>query len=237
MLIDLETIDPIRILRMNNQGENRFTRPFLQDFNQALDQIQADPGARALVITGAEEKYFSTGLDLKWLMSRPKEEWVEFLTDIDRLIHRLFLFPKPAVAGINGHAFAGGLFLALAADWRVMRQDRGFCCVPEIDLGIGLPPGTIALIAYVAGKRNAEYLALTGKRLTAQEALKIGAIDEAAKAEEVLPRAVAVAKKLAEKNPAAYARHKLGLREKAARVMEEEDPGFIKTFLGMKSGS
>jgi len=234
LLIQTEALESLRILRMDNAGENKFTKEFIAAFNHALDQLEADTNVRGLVLTGAAEKFFSTGLDLTWLMARPKHEWLPFFLDMDRLLLRFFAFPKPVVAALNGHAFAGGLFLALCADYRVMREDRGFCCMPEIDLGIELPPGTVALISHVMGRRNAEFLTLFAKRLAAKDALKMGAVDEIVKAEEVLPRALEAARHLAAKNPKTFSQHKLALRKDAARVMQEDDPPFLESVMKPK---
>ncbi len=234
MLIDLGKIDGIRILRMSNGEENKIIMPFLEDFNRTLDEIEADSTARAMVITGSSDKYFCTGLDLGWLMTRPKEEWEEFLLELDRLLHRLLLYPKPTVAAINGHAIAGGLFIALCADYRVMREDRGFLCAPEIDLGIDYPPGTIALISSVAGARTTEYLAFSGKKFTGREALGMKLVDRVEKAEQVLPEAITIAKHLAAKNPDHFARVKQNFRKGIARIIAEDDPVFVRAFLANK---
>jgi enoyl-CoA hydratase/carnithine racemase len=233
MMIEIEAVEGARILRMNH-GENRFNREFVDAFNLALDEMETEGSVRALVFTSSHEKIFSNGLDLNWIIGQPPEEWARFLIDFDRLLHRLFVYPKPTVAAINGHAFAGGLFMACCTDWRVMREDRGWCCVPEIDLGIELPPGNIALVAHTVGHRQADLLALTGRRLPAREAQAIGLVDEVAEADQVLPRALAKAKELGAKNPRIYASHKRGLRAGAARSLAEEDPPFILSMLKSK---
>jgi enoyl-CoA hydratase len=232
-MIQIETMDSIRIFKMD-AGENKITKEFIATMNQALDQVQADANARAVVLIGTHEKFFSTGMDLTWIMSRPREEWLAFFMDMDQILLRIFTFPKPIVAAINGHAFAGGLFLALCSDYRVMREDRGFLCMPEMDLGIELPPGTVAFVSHVMGKRNAEKLSLFAKRLSAKEALEMNAVDEIAKAEEVLPKAIEMAKILAAKTPRTYAQHKLAMRQEAARIMAEDDPVFLKKFMAPK---
>lgn len=232
-MIEIEAVEGARILRMNH-GENRFNREFVDAFNLALDEMETEGSVRALVFTSSHEKIFSNGLDLNWIIGQPPEEWARFLIDFDRLLHRLFVYPKPTVAAINGHAFAGGLFMACCTDWRVMREDRGWCCVPEIDLGIELPPGNIALVAHTVGHRQADLLALTGRRLPAREAQAIGLVDEVAEADQVLPRALAKAKELGAKNPRIYASHKRGLRAGAARSLAEEDPPFILSMLKSK---
>ena len=235
-MLDLEEKEAIRIIRMNHAGENKFTKPFIEALNQALDQVEADASAKAVVLTGAAEKFFSTGMDLNWIMTLSKDAWIPFFLEMDKLLHRVFVFPKPMVAAVNGHAFAGGLFLALCTDYRVMREDRGYMCMPEIDLGIHLPPGTVELISHVMGARNSEFMALSGKRLTPKDALDLGAVDELAKAELVLPRSLEIARLLSAKIPKTYAQHKLQLRKNAARVMEIDDPPFIKEFMGQRPG-
>jgi enoyl-CoA hydratase/carnithine racemase len=236
MIVEIEAAQSTRIIRMNSGEENRFNRGLVDALFRALDEIERDGGARSVVFTGAHEKYFSNGLDLAWLITQPQEAWSDFLVDFDRLLHRVFTYPKPVAAAVNGHAFAGGLFLALCADWRVMRQDRGWLCIPEIDLGLDLPPGNIALIQQAIGHRQTEILSLSGARLTAPEALKIGMVDEIAPADAVVPRALETAKRLGAKNPAQYASHKRGLRAEAARLLHDADPPFIRSLVKAKRG-
>lgn len=230
MLVELQAEKKIRIMRLNN-GENRFNREFVDAINHALDEVENDKAARALVVTSYHRKIFSNGLDLNWIVNLPFEDIEPFLIYFDRMLHRVFTYPKPMVAAMNGHAFAGGLFLALCADWRVMREDRGWCCVSEIDLGIDLPPGNAALVVHTVGFRRAEDLALTGRRLTAREALEVGLIDQVAGEKDVLPRAMAKAEELSAKNTELYARHKRTIRMEPARLLFEEDPKFISNML------
>ncbi|HUT51751.1 MAG TPA: enoyl-CoA hydratase/isomerase family protein [bacterium] len=236
MIVEIEAEQSARVIRMRSGDENRFNRGLVDALNRALDEIEGESSARSVVFTGAHEKYFSNGLDLSWLISQPHQIWSDFLVDFDRMLYRVFTYPKPVVAAINGHAFAGGLFLALCADWRVMREDRGWMCIPEIDLGLDLPPGNIALIEQAIGRRQTEVLSLSGTRLSAAEALKIGMIDETAPADQVLPRALETAKRLGAKKPAQYASHKKGLRAEAARILDEEDPPFIRSLVKARQG-
>lgn len=233
MSLLIEAAETTRVVRMN-RGENRFNREFIAAIMAALAELEADSAVRAVVFTGAEEKYFSNGLDLNWIAGQSPGEWAEFLTEFVTLLHRVFTFPKPVVAAINGHAFAGGMFLACGADWRVMRQDRGWCCIPEIDLRLELPPGHIALLVYTVGHRQADWLSLSGCRLTAEQAVKIGLVDEAVSREALLPRALEQARLLGAKNPRQYASHKQGLRGWAARALIEDDPKFVRAMLASK---
>ncbi len=236
MAIRVDREGSLRVLTMDDGLDNRFNLEFLGLFNQALDEIEEDPEARAAVVTGGPDRFFAVGIDIPWALSATLQDATDFLTGYVRLVHRCLLFPKPMVSAINGHAFAGGFFLAMTSDWRVMREDRGFLCVPEIDLPYDLPVGHVALTAMVVGTRNADYLALTGERVPGPKALALGAADELAQKDEVLPRALAAALKLSPKSIEQYARHKRNLRARVARLLLEEDLGFMVALAQKERG-
>lgn len=231
MLIEIEKVDSLRILTMKNESENRISPDFMDDFNKALDEFEREKEARAAVITGSVEKFFSTGLDIPKLTSLGAEGMLKALIKYITFLRRVLIFPKPLVAAINGHAIAGGFFLSLAMDWRVMREDRGFLAIPEIDLGVGLPPGHIALVEYAISTRWTDYLSLTGERIPGPKALRIGAVDEIAGRDEVVPKAIAKARQLGMKDPNQYAVYKKNLRKIPAKIIEEGDPVFMRALI------
>ncbi len=143
-MVELDKQDSVFVLRMRS-GENRFNRAFLDAFHAALDEVERSSGPAALVTTG-EEKFYSNGLDLGWLSGDGSAQAGEFIHDFLRFFGRLVAFPVPTVAAMNGHAFAGGAMLALAHDFRVMRADRGFFCLPEVDIKLPFAAGMTALI-------------------------------------------------------------------------------------------
>ncbi|MGZ4717220.1 MAG: enoyl-CoA hydratase-related protein, partial [Acidimicrobiales bacterium] len=130
--IELEQRGDVWVLHMRND-ENRFNRPSVDALHAALDEVDAIEGPAALVTTG-EGKFFSNGLDLDWLMAGG-DGTEGFIDDVHRLLGRVLGFGAVTVAAVNGHAFAGGGMLAVAHDYLVMREDRGFWCLPEVDLG------------------------------------------------------------------------------------------------------
>ena len=207
-MINLSRSGAVYVLAMQS-GENRFNRPFLDALNGALDEIEGSSGPAALVTVGAD-KFWSNGLDLDWLMS-PGGEGPAFIGDFLHFFGRMLALPLPTVAALNGHAFAGGAMFALTHDFRVMRADRGFFCLPEVDLGMPFAPGMNALITGKLDSRTASDLILTGRRIGGEEALRLRAVDEIASAEEVLPRAIARAEALSAKDRATYGRLKRDL--------------------------
>jgi enoyl-CoA hydratase/carnithine racemase len=116
-----------------------------------------------------------------------------------RFLARILAFPIPTIAAMNGHAFAGGAMMTLAHDFRVMRSDRGYFCLPEVDISI---PFTVPLSEIIRQKLSpqvAHRAMLTGKRFSAEEALACGIVDEHAPEADVLPKAIALAQDLAPK--------------------------------------
>ncbi len=208
-MLTLSRAGSVFVLAMQ-AGENRFNRPFVDVLAGALDEVEGSSGPAALVTTGTE-KFYSNGLDLDWLMGPGANEGQAFIGDFLALMGRLLALPVPTVAAMNGHAFAGGAMWALAHDFRVMRADRGYFCLPEVDLGMPFAPGMQALITTKLDSRTASDLILTGRRLGAAEALALRVVDEAVAADEVLPRAIARADALAGKQRAIYGRLKRDL--------------------------
>ena len=220
MSVALRREGNVFVLTMN-AGENRFNRPFLSALNTALDEVEGSSGAAALVTVGGEAKFYSNGLDLAWISGAGQQEGPGFIADVMRFLGRMLGFPVATVAAINGHAFAAGGMLALAHDYRVMRADRGFFCLPEVDINLPLAPGMVALIQTKLGINTVRDLVLTGKRVGGEEAVAMRIVDEAAGADDVLSRAVARAEALAAKDRAIYAALKQGLFGPAIRTLQQ----------------
>jgi enoyl-CoA hydratase/carnithine racemase len=215
MIIDVETRDAVRVLRWRD-GENRCNAASMRRWHEVLDELEAIDGPLALVIVG-EGKYFSNGLDLDRFTAHP-EELGPTVEGIQRLFGRLLLFPAYTVAAINGHAFAGGAMLSCACDLRVMRADRGYWCLPEVDLGLPLTAGMKAVVTARLPRAAAADAMMTGRRYAAADALARGIVEHTAPEAEVLERAVALAAEIAPKNREVIAAHKRLLFGEAASV-------------------
>jgi enoyl-CoA hydratase/carnithine racemase len=124
----------------------------------------------------------------------------EVVNGLQQLYLRLVTLPTTIVAAINGHAFAGGAMLALACDQRVMREDRGFFCLPEVDINIPFSNGMAAMVQAKLDPRVAHEAMLTGRRFGATEALEAGIVDATANEDEVLETAIARAAALTGKS-------------------------------------
>lgn len=216
-MIDLRQEGSVCVLTMK-AGENRFNRAFMEALNGALDEVDANTQVHGLVTTG-EEKFYSNGLDLDWMVGAGQEKGEAFLREVFNLLARVLAFPVPTVAALNGHAFAAGGMLALAHDYRVMRADRGFFCLPEVDINLALAPGMLALIQAKLDLVTCRNLILTGRRVGGEDAVAMRIVDETAPADEVVARAVARAAAAGPKDRATYAALKRGMYGNAIRVL------------------
>jgi Delta3-Delta2-enoyl-CoA isomerase len=168
--------------------ENRFHPDRVAFLNAALDEVGSATGPKAVVTTG-DGKFYSNGLDLDWMASHPDDAEANLIA-IHALFARVLAFPAPIVAAVQGHAFAGGAMLALAHDLCVMRTDRGFFCLPEVDLGIPFTVGMNALIRSRLSVATAHEAMTTGRRYGGEDAREAGIVAATAGADEVLAQAI-----------------------------------------------
>ncbi|MBH0777450.1 enoyl-CoA hydratase/isomerase family protein [Nocardia bovistercoris] len=176
-------------------GENRFHPDWIAEVHGLLDEVEASEGPAALV-TVATGKFYSNGLDTDWLYAN-FGEMHDYLDRVHAVFHRLLTFPMPTVAAVNGHAFGAGAMLAISHDFRVMRADRGYWCLPEIHLGMPFTVGMNALLTGRLPNQVCVRAMTTGHRYSAGDALAAGIVDESADAETLLDTAVARAAALA----------------------------------------
>lgn len=214
MEIDLTWEGPVAVATWND-GENRINRDSVDRIGQILDEVTAKAGPRALVVTGTG-KFFSNGLDLD-RFENDQEEFDYTFKALERLMGRLVVLPFYSVAAINGHAFAGGAMISSAFDWRIMRSDRGFWCLNEVDIGIPVTDQMYAgVTAHLPQATVAEAL-LAGRRFSGDEALAAGIANQLAEEADLLPTAIERAASLADKDPKVFGIHKRHLYGDIAR--------------------
>jgi enoyl-CoA hydratase/carnithine racemase len=178
-------------------SENRFHPDWLVQTLAHLDTVASADGPRALVTT-ADGKFFSNGLDLDWLQAHA-DDFKGYVSQVQHVFERTLSLAVPTVAAIGGHAFAAGAMLALAHDFRVMRADRGFFCLPEVDIHIPFTRGMSALIQNKLTPKTAHEAMTTGRRYGGTDALEAQIVDAVAHADDVLSSAIEIARPLAGK--------------------------------------
>lgn len=180
-------------------GENRLNAAWMDAVEAAIETAEAADAPRALV-TVASGKFWSNGLDLDWLGANP-DQLEPFLARLHQLYARFLASGVPTVAAIQGHAFAAGAMFALVHDEIVMREDRGYFCVPEVNIGLPFTAGMTALLRARLAPRVAHEAATTGRRYGGNDALMAGIVDEATAAERVQAAAFERARARAQTDP------------------------------------
>lgn len=189
-----------------NEGENRINLDSLGRINEILDELESIEGPLSLVLTGAG-KFFCNGLDLERFGDK-REEFVETLHVLEQTIGRLLLFPAYTVAAINGHVFAGGALISCAFDYRVMREDRGYWCMNEAEIGLALDERLWSILANRLPRSTAIVAATTARRFSGPDALRFGIVEAVAGEDAVLSHAIGVAESMATLDRPTLAVHK-----------------------------
>jgi 3-hydroxyacyl-CoA dehydrogenase/enoyl-CoA hydratase/3-hydroxybutyryl-CoA epimerase len=167
------------MLDVPGRSVNVLTLQVLADLDQALDRVAAEPSFRLLVIRSGKPRTFVAGADVRELAGVASAEEAERLSRRgQQLFAKLAALPQPSVAMIEGACLGGGLELALACDYRVVIDNpRTQLGLPEVELGLLPAWGGTQRLPRVVGLENGLQMILTGKRLTAGEALRLGLAD------------------------------------------------------------
>lgn len=203
-MIDLERQGDVFVLTMDD-GENRWNTTFTRAFAHAIDEVEASEGPAALVTRSTNPKFFSNGLDLDWIMAEgehpdgehPGGDRRVFGEEFMALMGRIITLPMPTIAAVNGHGFGAGFMVALCHDVRLMREDRGYLCANEVQLGLTIPAPELALFRHKIGAAAFHQTVMLAKRWTATDAVAAGFVEAAVPLHELNEQSVALAAELA----------------------------------------
>jgi enoyl-CoA hydratase len=216
-MLSTEMRGDVAVLRMEHGRANALDLELLAGLTARLGELEGS--AAALVLT-ASGSIFSAGVDLFRLLDGGPGYLERFLPALDEALARLYTFPRPAVAAVNGHAIAGGCILALACDHRILADGPGRIGVPELQVGVPFPPLPLEIVRAALPAPVAQEAIATGRTYAAAEALARGFADELVAPERLLDRACEVAAALGAMPPAAFALTKRQLRQPALDRVE-----------------
>lgn len=203
--IIVEREDNVGIITLNRPPANPINSALLSELNQALTEFKEDKAIRALIITGAGDRFFSAGFDIKSAVG-PGAGGGPAGPSGQEVFFNIEKFPKPVIAAINGYAGGGGCELAMSCHFRIMVDaERAVMGQPEIDRGIIPGWGGTQRLPRLVGKTRALEMLLLGqdKMIRAPEALEIGLISKVSNPGEAMNDARELAKNLAKKAPIA----------------------------------
>lgn len=213
-----EVRERVAVLTVDRQSAaNAIDEAVLRDLDDAFAGVEASR-VRSVVITGAGDRAFSAGGDIRAMRDMSVADGRRFVEFGHRVLNRIAASDVVSVAAVGGAALGGGAELALACDIRVA-ADTAVLGWPEVRLGLYPAWGGTQRAARVLGPARAKLLMLTGDRVPAAEALRMGLIDQVVPAAEVMEAALAIAGRVAEASPSAVRQTKMAITHGAGQSL------------------
>jgi enoyl-CoA hydratase len=225
-LFEIRDQDGIAVLTLKHGKANALDVAFCKALKKEFRRL-AKSGARAVVIT-SEGKIFSAGVDLPRAAEGGRKYLRDLVLALDEMYEEIFLFPKPVVAAINGHAIAGGCVLACCADYRVLVKDAGRMGVTELLVGVPFPPFAFEVLRATTSPTHFPKFTASGETFGTEGALGCGFADEAVNADRLMPRALEKAAQLAAIRPDAFRVNKLHVRATAKQILKADRAGLAR---------
>ena len=221
----------ILVVTLSRGKANALNAAMVEELISTISKAESSGDVRAIVLASTNPKFFSPGFDVAEVFQYPPAGMSAFFGRFIDLYEMMFRLPKPLVAAVSGHAYAGGAFLALACEARVMAMgDFGFS-LNEINLGMVLPPGMIRMVTHAVGVAHAREMVLGGKSVSPAEALEIGLASQVVEPGSLLDSALALARELASKPPLAFGAVKRLLLEATGHHKTGNDRDYLDQFL------
>jgi enoyl-CoA hydratase len=218
--VQYETKDAVGILTLNRpQALNALNSQVLDDLNAALDGVDQNV-IRVLIITGSGEKSFAAGADIGEMSTLTKAEGSAFGKKGNDLFRKIETFPLPVIAAVNGYALGGGNELAMCCDFRIASENAVFG-QPETGLGITPGFGGTQRLARLVGPGYAKMMIYSAKNIHADEALRIGLVNEVVPSEQLMAEAEKIASRIAGNAPIAVRAAKKAVNEGLEMKMED----------------
>ncbi|MCA1619091.1 MAG: enoyl-CoA hydratase/isomerase family protein [Acidobacteria bacterium] len=207
-LVRYEARDGVALLTLNDPPANTYSYEMMRQLDRAILAARMDESVHVVVITGAGEKFFCAGADIRMLTEVTPTFKYYFCLHANETLSRLEQTPKLVIAAVNGHCVGGGLEVALAADLRVARRGAGKMGLPEVSLGVLPGTGGTQRLVRVVGKSRAIELMAAGELFDFERGAELGLVNhvfEAETAADFLEQALAYARRFAAPDRAAMA--------------------------------
>ena len=204
-LIHYRTDEGIAVIALNDPPANTYTYEMNRQLDDAILQARMDNSVHVIVLTGAGDKFFSAGANIKMLASVDPIFKYYFCLHANETLLRLEQTPKLVIAAINGHCVGGGLEIAMAADLRIARKDAGKIGLPEVNLGVLPGTGGTQRLSRLVGKSKAIELMVTGNTFSFEEAKELGIVNDIFEREGFMENIMEYARQFCPPNKAAKA--------------------------------
>jgi enoyl-CoA hydratase/carnithine racemase len=195
----------VGIITMDDPPANTYTYDMNRQLDEAILKARMDNDVHVIVLTGAGDKFFSAGANIKMLASVDPTFKYYFCLHANETLLRLEHTPKLVIAALNGHTVGGGLEIAMAADLRIARRDAGKIGLPEINLGVLPGTGGTQRLSRLVGKSRAIELIVTGNTFSFEEAKEMGIINDIFERENFMENILEYARQFCPPNKASKA--------------------------------
>jgi enoyl-CoA hydratase len=221
VLLEYRSGGRVVVITLNRpQADNAITTEMGARLTEILETIAVRPSVRVAIITGAGERAFSVGSDLRQRKDMTKEDWLRQRQDFDRTLYTLRQLRKPIFAAVNGIAYGGGSEIAQSTDFMVASENATFG-QPEAMIGLAAGGGSPALLPRVLPPGKALQMLMTGDPITAEEAHRLGMVNEIHPPAELMDAAGRIAEKIAGNSPTAVQAVKRAVRMGEGQPIEQ----------------
>jgi enoyl-CoA hydratase/carnithine racemase len=232
--VSIEHQNQIAILKLNREITNAINGDLVLALDSALKSQTADPDVLGMVLTSSNRKFFSIGLDIPNLFALGEEDFRSFYQSYNQMCLGMLTTPKPLVAGIAGHAIAGGCILGLCCDYRFISEGHKLIGLNEIKLGVPVPYVADCILRKLIGHRLARDVMDSGGFLEPEEAYRLGMVDRILPVEEVVSQSVEKARELSSDSLEAFTLIKSSrvhaLKREVTAQLAEREEAFIKCW-------
>ena len=202
---------------------NSVTKDMLESFSEKVSSISNDPKIRAIIFTGEGEKSFSAGFDIEMVTSLEGQEVTDFFKLLERTMRTIRQNRSCiTIAAVNGYAIGFGAMISLACDFRIFSENAIFR-LPEIDLSIFPGAGAASNLYHLVGPSRSKDILMTGRKVSAEEAMTIGLADRLVKQEDIMEISVQFIKDLLTKDPKILIRTKTLVDAMTGKDVEKAD--------------
>src|SRR5205085_10702885 len=221
VLLEYAAGDSIALITLNRpQADNAITTEMGASLTEVLESIAVRPAVRVVVITGAGDRAFSVGSDLRQRKSMTKEDWLQQRQDFDRTLYTLRELRKPIFAAVNGIAYGGGSEIAQSTDFIIASENATFG-QPEAMIGLAAGGGSPVFLPRALPPGRALQMLMTGDPITAQEAHRLGMVNELHRPAELMDAALRIAERIAGNSPTAVQAVKRAVRLGEGQPVEQ----------------
>jgi len=204
-LINYRNDAGVAVIELNDPPANTYTYEMNRQLDEAILRARMANDVYVIVLTGAGEKFFCAGANIKMLSTVDPTFKYYFCLHANETLLRLEHTPKLVIAALNGHTVGGGLEIAMAADIRIARQDSGKIGLPEVNLGVLPGTGGTQRLSRMIGKSRAIELIVTGNTFTFEEAKELGIVNDVYERDNFMANVMEYARQFCPPNKASKA--------------------------------